>query len=275
MSARRMWQLLEPVHAVTYFADAAREPVLALGVTGFWNSYVVARAAPLGPVGPAVVTAAFFGFHPKRAAAVLPEVWAKVSPADVLQARSDGAVEVLRRHGQDVGEVADLLWRAAQHADCAGRVLGAANQAVPLPDDPFARLWQATTTLREHRGDGHIASLVAHGIGPIEAMALKVAAGESQARDLQLGRGWDETAWAAAEARLEERGWVEGGVLTEDGRETRESVEGVTDAEAEQPWTALNVDEVARAADLLAPLTQAIWASGIVPPSNPVGVTET
>lgn len=269
-----MWQLVEPLHAVTYFDAAAREPLRMLGIEGFWAGYVISRAAPLGPVGAALATASFFGFHPRRAAAVLPDAWLRLSPADALQARSDGAVAALEPHvaGAPVAELADLLWRAAETADCEGRVLAAANQALPRPTDPLAALWQATTTLREHRGDGHVAALISHGIGPIESMQLKVAAGESRGDDLRLGRGWGEDEWAAATARLEELGWVEDGALTTDGRRVRSDVEAVTDAAARRPWTALNTDENERVAELLGPVARAVWASGIVPPSNPVGV---
>ena len=276
MDPRRLWQLFEPVHAVTYFDPRAREPLAALGIEGFWNGYVIQRAAPLGPVGPELATASFFGFHPRRAA-VLKDAWLRVSPADALKARTDGAVCALRPHaGHDTEELADLLWRAAEAADCAGRVLAAANQALPRPSDPLAAVWQATTTLREHRGDGHVASLISHGIGPIQAMQLKVAAGESRGEDLRLGRGWSDEEWDAAALDLEKRGWVDAaGQLTDDGRQARDDVETVTDAAARRPWEALTPTEVTRAAALLAPLAQAVWASGVVPASNPVGVTPT
>src|SRR4051795_2118407 len=133
MDVRRMWQLIEPVHAVTYFDPVARKPLQRLGIEGFWKGYVIARAAPLGPVGPALATASFYGFHPRRAAAVLPDAWLRLSPADALEARSQGATTALRPHveGSPVAELADLLWRAADAADCEGRVLVAANQALP------------------------------------------------------------------------------------------------------------------------------------------------
>lgn len=266
-----MWQLIEPVHAVTYFDPQAREPLQLLGIKGFWAGYVIQRAAPLGPVGPALATASFFGFHPRRAAAVLPDAWLRLSPADALQARSAGAVAALSPHVGDasVTELADLLWQAAEAADCEGRVLAAANQALPRPDDPLAALWQATTTLREHRGDGHVATLISHGIGPIEAMQLKVAAGESRAEDLRLGRGWSEQEWAAAADRLKALGWVDDGGLTTDGRRARADVEAVTDAAARKPWAATDAERVA---ELLAPIARAVWQSGVVPSSNPVGV---
>ena len=269
-----MWQLLEPVHAVTYFDPAAREPLRLLGIDGFWAGYVIQRAAPLGPVGPALATASFFGFHPRRAAAVLPDAWLRLSPADALQARSCGATTALAPHsaGIRVEELADLLWRAAAAADCEGRVLAAANQAIARPIEPLAALWQATTTLREHRGDGHVATLISHGIGPIEAMQLKVAAGESRAEDLRLGRGWSEQDWDAAALHLQALGWVSDGRLTTDGHRARSDVEAVTDAAARRPWDALGADETERAAELLGPVARAVWASGVVPPSNPVGV---
>ncbi|GAA1863774.1 hypothetical protein GCM10009836_50150 [Pseudonocardia ailaonensis] len=50
-TARRMWGIVEPIHAVTYFSDEARAAGGALGVRGFWAEYVVQRAAPLGAVG--------------------------------------------------------------------------------------------------------------------------------------------------------------------------------------------------------------------------------
>ncbi|MBR7834264.1 hypothetical protein KDL01_13395 [Actinospica durhamensis] len=31
-----------------------------------------------------------------------------------------------------------------------------------VPEEPVARLWHAATLLREHRGDGHNAALLAH-----------------------------------------------------------------------------------------------------------------
>src|SRR3954451_14176293 len=107
MDVRRMWQLIEPAHAVTYSAPTAREPLRRLGVEGFWKGYVVSRAAPLGPVGPALATASFYGFHPRRAAAVLPDAWLRLSPADALEARIEGAVSALRPHveGSPVAEL--------------------------------------------------------------------------------------------------------------------------------------------------------------------------
>jgi hypothetical protein len=50
--------------------------------------------------------------------------------------------------------------------------LFSANRSLALPDDPVERLWQLCTSLREHRGDGHVAALTAKGLDGLEAHVL-------------------------------------------------------------------------------------------------------
>jgi hypothetical protein len=119
---RTAWHVGEIVHDLGYFAPETRAVAGALGVRGGWMTYFGCRAAPLGAVSAATVTAA-------------------------------GAV------------------------DTAGRPLAAANAALPVPTAAHLALWQALTTLREHRGDGHVALLVARGITPVEAHVLAAASG--------------------------------------------------------------------------------------------------
>ncbi len=61
-TARVVWRQLEPIHAVTYFAPRCRAAFSDVGLRGFWMGYFARRAAPLGAVGPAVVTATFINF---------------------------------------------------------------------------------------------------------------------------------------------------------------------------------------------------------------------
>src|SRR5205823_7591950 len=134
------------------------------GLRGFWRGYFAGRAAPLGAVGAATVVASFFNFAPAMVARAVPDVWQRAAPADVLRARTDGAVAALDRllAGQPAGavaEAAELLTAATTGLDTAGRVLGAANAALDPPAAPVGRLWHASTVLREHRGDGHVAAL--------------------------------------------------------------------------------------------------------------------
>ncbi|MFI8192081.1 hypothetical protein ACIF8T_25410 [Streptomyces sp. NPDC085946] len=279
--ARAMWELYEPVHSLVYFAPEARRAADEVGLRGFWMGYFALRAAPLGPVAAPVVTGCFYVFHPDRVARALPDAWRYAAPHDVLAARQRAVDAAMRRlFGADavtssaLSEAADLAWEAARAADTAGRVLGAANQALERPGQAHVRLWQALTTLREHRGDGHVAVLVSHAVGPVEAMVLKAAAGESEADLLREGRKWDPTAWRAAEDGLRERGWLAGdGTLTAAGAAARADIEARTDAAARSPWTALGTDGTARLAALLEPLARTVLTAGLVPSGNPVGLT--
>ncbi|WP_369387015.1 hypothetical protein AB5J72_04880 [Streptomyces sp. CG1] len=278
--ARDLWERYEPVHDLVYFAPEVRRAADALGMRGYWMGYLALRAAPLGAVPTAVVTSCFYVFHPARVARALPDAWAYAAPADVLAARLDALDAAMTRlfgpdtvGSGDFAEAADLAWEAAAAADTAGRVLAAANQALERPDRPTARLWQGLTTLREHRGDSHVAVLVGQGLGPVEAMVLKAASGESDAAMLRETRKWDPADWAAATARLRERGLLTAdGSLTAAGAVVRAEVEALTDRAAEGPWTALGTDRTTRLAGLLEPLARLVEGSGLLPPGNPVGL---
>lgn len=172
-----------------------------------------------------------------------------------------------------VREAADLLWAAAQAAEPAGRVLGAANQALPRPEPSHLALWQATATLREHRGDGHVAALIAAGIGPLEAALIKIAAGEADGAGLRRGRGWPDEDWAAAEASLIDSGRLdETGALTAAGHHIHDDIERRTDDAAASPWSALGQARTARVGELLDLLVAPIVATDAVPVRNPIGV---
>jgi hypothetical protein len=158
------------------FTPKARAVFEEAGLRGFWRGYFAGRAAPLGVTGAAVVSASFFSFTPAMVARAIPGVWELVTPAEALRLRVAGAAGALRRllGGLDaeVAAAAGLLGRAAGELDCAGRVLAAANAALPVPADPVERLWQAATVLREHRGDGHSGALVAAGVDGCGALVL-------------------------------------------------------------------------------------------------------
>jgi hypothetical protein len=277
--ARRLWARYEPLHDVLYFSPYAREAASALGLKGYWMGYFAFRAAPLGPVGPAAVTAAFYGFAARRVERALPDAWRLVTPEQALAARAEAAGRALREAfgpALDVREGADLLWEASRAADVAGRPLAAANQALPRPDDPVAVLWQATTVLREHRGDGHNAVLVARGIGPVAAHLFKVAADESDADMLKVGRGFTDDEWQEGRESLIRRGWLDGaGGLTGAGVAEHRAVEEQTDRIATGPWEAVGTQRAEQALRALEPLRDAVAATGLLPTPGAVGVVET
>jgi hypothetical protein len=272
-----MWHLFETIHAVTYFAPQSRRAAADLGLEGYWAGYVVLRSAPLGRVHPALVTAAFHGFAPRRIEKVLPAAWDRVRPEDAIETRARAAGDALRAVLPDedtASAAADAVTAAAAGADTAGRVLAAANASLPPREEPYERLWQATTTLREHRGDGHVAALVAADVTPVESHLLKIASGESPEESLRLGRAWDDEHWLAGARRLRERGWTDAaGALTDAGRTARDEIERRTDLAASGPWEAIGQAATARAAALLRSFAEAVAGSGVVPFPNPVGLT--
>ena len=273
-TARSMWTLFEPVHAVTYFAPEARSGFAQAGLRGFWRGYFAGRAAPLGHANAAVVTASFFNFAPAFVARAIPAVWELITAADALQVRTTGAVASLRGllAGQEaeVAAAADLLWEAIGELDFAGRVLAAGNAALPVPAGAWARLWLAATVLREHRGDGHFAALAAADIDGCEAVALRCLI-DLRREDLQPVRGWTDDQWDAALARLASRGWVGAdGQLTGAGRDAHAAVEDATDRAASRAWERLGADTTAEIARVLTPVSQACAAA--LPYPSPIGV---
>jgi hypothetical protein len=272
-AARAMWTMVEPVHDVTYFAPEALQAFTEAGLRGYWRGYFAGRAAPLGSTQAAVVAASFYNFAPAFVARAIPGVWDLISPQDAIAVREAGAAASLRRllggREDEAAKAADLLWRAAEDLDFAGRVLSAANSGLPVSGDPLTRLWQATTLLREHRGDGHFAALAAAGIDGCEAVVLVCA--KNMSRDLmQPVRGWTDEQWDAAAARLTERGLIgEDASLTAAGRSVHDAVEAATDRAAEGPWNRMGAAGLAEAADVLLPLAQACAAA--LPEVIPVG----
>src|SRR4051794_6281171 len=170
-TARRMFELVEPIGVILYSADEPNEAMFALGFTNYWDTYFAGRAAPLGVTPAEVVDALFYSFAPGEVARHIPKVWQTTTPEAAIAARRAGWVKALRRiladHVDSPGfaRAADLLLKAATSAPLEGRPMYAALRALPVPDDDVvARLFHAASLLREHRGDGHIAALMVEGV---------------------------------------------------------------------------------------------------------------
>lgn len=275
-TARDLWRLLEPVHAVVYFAPEAREAYARAGLRGGWMGYFASRSAALGTPSPELVTALFHGFAPGMVARALPDAWRYSTPERVLDARLAVADAALRRllpsTGADLGDVVELALAAAAAVAVPGRPLAAAHLALPVPDEAHLALWHAATVLREHRGDGHVAALTVAGVDGCEAHVLQHAAGRVPGEQ-RTYRGWTDEEWEAARGRLRERGWLDaGGALTAEGTARREAIEATTDRLAVAPYALLGDGPSTRLAELLRPVVAAIAAGGGIPYPNAMGV---
>jgi hypothetical protein len=138
---------------------------------------------------------------------------------------------------------------------------------VPRPDDPHARFWQATATLREYRGDCHVAALVGAGVAGLDILVLRCAL-DTYRDVLQPARGWDDDEWATATDRLMARGLLDpDGSMTDPGRQLIADVEAATDRAA--AWTSLSSDEITLIAQGLSPIARACAAE--LPERTPIG----
>ena len=260
-TARRMFDLVEPIGVIPYSADEPNESMFALGFTDYWDTYFAGRAAPLGIVPAEVVDALFYSFAPGEVARHIPKVWRTTTPEAAIAARQSGCVEALRRILGDridapgFDRAAELLTKAATSAPCEGRPMYAALRALPVPDDRVARLFHAASLLREHRGDGHIAALMSEGVGGLEAHVLVALDMDMPAE--RFGRIHHLPAAQLAEVidGMRDRGLIgDDGWLTDRGRAVKQRVEALTDDLAALPYESLEPDELEELMSALEPL---------------------
>lgn len=272
---RQMWHLIEPVHALVYYAPEVSEEFAGLGfaVDTRWPSYFALRAAPLGTASAELVTAAFYSFSPAMVADHIRSAWQVASPEKVLAARTRGVDRALRRlidvDSPEIAEAARLARRVAEAVSIAGRPLAAATVALPWPTEPHLVLWHAATIIREHRGDGHIAALLTADLDPCEALVSFAAIGAAPV-EVFASRGWTTSQWAAAQERLTARGWLDAkGKATALGEEGRAAIEQLTDEVSATPWQTINPGQFA---PLVVPVMMAIVQSGLLPSSSTLGI---
>jgi hypothetical protein len=262
----RMFELVEPI-AMATFSEVCNEAFLAIGMRNYWDGYFAGRAAPLGLAPAGVVHAVFYNFADGEVARHIPWVWGKTTPEEAIAVRERGSAAALR---QMIGEladspglvrVADLATRAAVSAPTEGRALYAGLRALDVPEEPVARLWHAATLLREHRGDGHNAALVAHCIGGTEAHVLLALSLGMKAEQFGRVHHLPEAQLAGVVDGLRGRGLVNAaGGFTDAGRETRERIEALTDELAAPAYDVLSAHDLDELVAGLEPIAAAISA---------------
>jgi hypothetical protein len=271
-TARRMFELLEPICLVTFLADECNEELAALGHRTYWDGYFASRAAPLGRVPAEVVHAAFYNFAEGEVARHIPSAWETIPPEASVAARERGSAASLRRIlGEELADspglarAAELTTKAAFGAPVEGRVMYAGMRTLPVPSDPVARLWHSATMLREHRGDGHVAALVAERIGGTEAHVLWAVAHDIRPPE-SFGRihHLPKARLAAVIAGLRERGIIDSdSLLTDAGRRVVQRIETLTDELAAAPYDSLSPRELEQLMAELEPISATLVAAGL------------
>jgi catechol 2,3-dioxygenase-like lactoylglutathione lyase family enzyme len=267
--ARRMFDLVEPIGVIPYSAEEPNEAMFALGFSDYWDTYFAGRAAPLGSSAPAeVVHALFYSFAPGEVARHIPKVWGTTTPEAAIAARRHGCAAALHQILGDLVDTPDftraveLLTKAATSAPLDGRPMYAALRTLPLPDDPVTRLFHAASLLREHRGDGHVAALMAEGIGGLEAHVLSALDMGIPARTFGRIHHLPSAQLSALIDAMRTRGLIEDEeTFTPAGRQLKDRVEALTDDLAVVPYEALEPAEVDELTAALEPIAQRLIAA--------------
>jgi hypothetical protein len=277
--SRAIWHRLEPINAVNYFCAETFQAFERLGFKGFWMGYFASRSAPMGQVSAATIEATFFNFHPARVRRAIPDAWVYATPDEVMKARADAAAASLRRllgraEAEEVASAVEpVLAQAVEHASAAGRPIFAGNREVDPGPDPVARLWQAATSLREQRGDGHVALLAGAGLDGLESVVLFSLSHQLDPALFTVRRGWSAGEWEQAGERLRSRGLVSADDgLSAQGVELRAEIERRTDELAAQAYEAIEEDELDAAVRQLGQAAVVIVDAGEIEFPNAMGL---
>jgi hypothetical protein len=158
-----------------YFDAATMARGKDLGLDGF-RFYFLGRGGVLGDVEPAVVVASFGYFSP----GVVELMW---DSAKQILAPRDAAREYLACADRFGIAQLDGIDALDGFNDAAETIVGSVDRsalplfagiaAEPLPDHPAARAYRNICVLRELRGSVHLLAIVATGVSPLVAHAIR------------------------------------------------------------------------------------------------------
>ncbi|MEZ5261602.1 MAG: hypothetical protein AB7W59_11640 [Acidimicrobiia bacterium] len=138
--------------------------------------YFLGRGGVLGDVEPSVVQSAFGYFD----GALVDKIWSsakeRMEPRAAARLYLQCNAELARKTIADVPDL-EAFCTAAEKivaaAEPSGLALFAGIAAEPLPEDAPARALQLVAVLRELRGSAHLVAVVANGLAPAVAHAIK------------------------------------------------------------------------------------------------------
>jgi hypothetical protein len=283
--ARRLASALEPVAAQVYFSPECHTAYAELGFgpsPGEANgvalpdgpAYFTSRGSVMGQVHGSVVAAAFAVFNP---AVVVPAVmhgWTLTDAATIAAARDQGAIaqlcRILGREPAGLHRAVQLLLRAVEPLEPAGKPLFSGLSSLAMPDPPLGVAWRLTDLLREYRGDAHVAAWTGAGFDAPEIGLLTELYWGLPPRSYVRTRAWSTADLDLAQQRLESRGLIEdgGAALTDHGRSEREAVEEKTDVMC-RPITDALGDDLDELLAILSTWGAQIRAAGGYLPSGP------
>lgn len=277
--ARTMWSTSEPFVATGLICKESLISTIELGIPK-GAAFFAVRGAPMGAANVAIFSAAFHGFALERLQDGLDAAWKATTPQAVIDS-THAAIPVMAQRVFDdsqnldeITRVGTLLATVVAHLDVSGRPLAAGNKSVPSPNEPWAKLWRAWNTLREYRGDAHVATLVANNLTVDEAQVLSATWGASKydVELLRATRGLDDTRWELAQAQLTARGLLTAeGSISQAGMNLRDDIEQKTDEACMNAWNQLSASELEEVRQCTYKLSAHIIETGLFPVRSAVG----
>lgn len=285
--ARELAAVIEPFAAQVYFSPECHARYVGLGFApspGDRNgiaqpdgpAYFCSRGSLLGQASGELVASAFAVFNPS---VVIPAVtfgWSITDAKAIERARTDGAIAQLTRilgpAPVGVERLRDVLGQASASLPVAGKPLYAGVLGQEVPSSPIGAAWRFADRLREYRGDAHTASWTSAGFDAIEIGLLTELRWGLPLKTYVRSRAWSGAALDDGIRRLEERGLVRDGSLTERGKQERETVELNTDRQCRPVIESLG-EEFDSVITLLAPMGRQIRVQRGYPASGPRDMT--
>ncbi len=248
--SRRLRSRCDAILAAVWFMPEASE----VGLGG--------RAACMGAISGASAAALFAPLEPRSVAAAVDEAWTRTTPGELLETRLRSAVAYLEHvigpAPEGLPRATELLQPVATAGTAEGHPVYAGLRTLEWPGTPLGDLWRSCDLVRERRGDSHRNAWVAAGVDPVElCMLTDLWRGASIA---SASGTWPEADRAAATQRLRERGLVDDGELTAEGRAFRDDIELATDRQEHAAVEALG-DDVDELFSLFAPWARAVIES--------------
>lgn len=240
-------------------------------------AYFTSRGSLLGDVPGAVVAATFAVFSPDVVVACIDAGRSLTDVTTIREARDRGATGQLERllgtapDGLEFVEAA--LRRAAEAITVAGRPLAAGSASHAPPDHRLGAMFRAGDTLREFRGDSHTAAWIRCGLDATEIGLLTELFWGLPLRSYSRSRGWTADQFDEAEQRLVQRGLVQGGEFTSEGRALREQVEVDTDTQLDRVVESVGAD-LDRLVEVLESWSQVICDGNGYPAAGPHQLAE-
>lgn len=248
----------------------AIEGFKALGVHEGMGWVVAWRLASLGDPTPATAAATTYSMSPSVIDMVMNLYRGIADPEAILRVRDEavepGLVDVSPDLPDQLGRLAESLWRGVDSVHFGARPMFAAHRALPRPEDTHSGLsgWLAANCLRELRGDNHWALCASEDLDHVEVGLLHSAMVDideyGDEEWIARSRGNNDDAIAAGWARLEAKGLASTGRLTDDGRRFRLDLETRTGALTAPAWQAVGEQATTAFCELIEPHHDAFLA---------------